>query len=501
MRLINKRVSALVVSMWFKRFTPIRLCLGAVVCLVGFALLAAHQQPSPQSTQSQPIRLTTSLVVVDALAQDEKTLLPVENLRQEDFALKDNGKPVLITSFARGQDHSVRPIQLWFVLMCNEQVHFQAFARRHTSPELTENFGSSFLAGKTQDLLVALGHLKPDETIGVAHWCDNAVSEIDVDPTPDHAAVVAAIESIAAREPVLIEQDNTYSDAREQVLALINNSVRVAFSPPFPAIISIGGQLSGGKSADAGSMEVSVMDFGFESEKRERPLAYKVKGGAFPYRLGAYIDSLHERYEFAFAPGEGGNKPHHVSVALTSAAKTAHPDAVLSYREIYIGGSQPGASPPTTDWKHLDSKMRAAVNSPQTAGDLKFELRHKLASNTGAQEFEVSIPANVLTWDRMPNGDHRCVVMTVIATYSKKGQPLAVAVKELEIVQESARLAALADKPVLLSLSGPPTKESAKVRVILRDVATGRIGAQDDGLPNFPPSNGPLVPKNLDFSQ
>lgn len=459
-----------------KFFPSIGLCFGVLGCLVTSAPLRANQPPS---TQSQPIRLTTSLVAVDALVQDKTNLLPIENLRQDDFVLKDNGKPTHITSFTRGQDQTLRPVQLWFVLMCNEQIHFQPSTHRPTGMPLTEEWGSRFLHESADQLLPALAHLKPDESIGVAHWCDSGESEIDVEPTLDHSAVLRAIERIASRQTVFIEQDRDKGGARAQVLALINNMVRVAFPPPFPAIISVGGKQSGATTADSGSMEVSAMDFGFESEERERHLEYKVQGAGYAYRLGAYLDSLHERYEFAFAPGQRDNKPHHVSVALTPAGKAEHPNAALSYREIYIGEHQPEAAPPTMDWKHLDSKMRAAVNSAEIAPDFKFELRHAVDSHTDAEDFVVSVAANVLTWDRMPNGDRRCVVTTVIAEYSRKHEPLAVTVKQLEIVQQFDRLPVLAGKPVVISVNASAAKGAAKVRVILRDVASGRIGAQD----------------------
>jgi hypothetical protein len=52
-------------------------------------------------------------------------------------------------------------------------------------------------------------------------------------------------------------------------------------------------------------------------------------------------------------------------------------------------------------------------------------------------------------------------------------------VKELEIVQESGKLAAVKDRPVVLSLKVTAAKGAARVRVLVRDVATGHIGAQD----------------------
>jgi hypothetical protein len=461
----------------------------AIAGSASFARVLAKQEAAVTSgAQTRSIKTTTSLVLVDAMAEDKKSGAPVGDLRQDDFQLRDNGKPVSISSFNRGKDQKLRPIQLWFVLLCNEELHTQMGGRRRGQVESTEQWGVSFLAARTAELRPALEHLKTGDTLGVAHWCDDGQSEIDIPPSADHDAALAAMDQIAQRKTVVIQQD-TGRDAQTEVTALINNMARTSFPEPFLAIIFLGGKQtgnSGGKSGDvwSGFMEESSMDFGMGGggSSATESMGYAVQGSDYVKRLGIYLDNLHQRYEIGFEPGKQGKKPHHVSVILTKDAKGQYPDAMLRYREVYSGADQDASSDSAkqaVDWKDLDSKMRAAVKSPTTQVDLKFIAQKMEGTPGGIEHFLVKIPQNDLTWKMLPNGDRRCVVMAVIASYSTKGQPVGVTVKELEIVQEFDRLKELKDKPVLLSLRVTVAKGAAKVRVLVRDDATGHIGTQD----------------------
>jgi hypothetical protein len=461
----------------------------AIVGSASIARVSAKQDAAVTSgAQTRGIKTTTSLVLVDAMAEDKKSGAPVGDLQQGDFQLRDNGKSVSISSFNRGKDQKLRPIQLWFVLLCNEELHSQMGGRRRGQVESTEQWGVSFLAGKTTELRPALEHIKPGDTLGVAHWCDDGQSEIDIPPSADHGAALAAMDQIAQRKTVVIQQD-TGRDAQTEITALINNMARTSFPEPFLAIIFLGGKQtgnSGGKSRDvwSGFMEESSMDFGMGggSSSATESMGYAVQGSDYVKRLGIYLDNLHQRYEIGFEPGKQGKKPHHVSVTLTKDAKEKYPDAMLRYREVYRGadqGTSSDSAKQAMDWKDLDSRMRAAVKSPTTQADLKFIAQKMEGTPGGIEHFLVRIPQNDLTWKMLPNGDRRCVVMAVIASYSTKGQPVGVTVKELEIVQEFDRLEELKDKPVLLSLRVSVAKGASKVRVLVRDDATGHIGTQD----------------------
>jgi len=52
-------------------------------------------------------------------------------------------------------------------------------------------------------------------------------------------------------------------------------------------------------------------------------------------------------------------------------------------------------------------------------------------------------------------------------------------VKEFEVIQETDQLPALKGKPLVFSLSAPIPERTARVRLAVKDLATGHIGTQD----------------------
>jgi hypothetical protein len=78
------------------------------------------------------------------------------NLTQEDFLLRDDGKPIELTRFNRGKDQTLRPVQLWLVLLCNEELHFPMGVQRRTEIEGT-GFGMiSKTAGTSRQIQFSL---------------------------------------------------------------------------------------------------------------------------------------------------------------------------------------------------------------------------------------------------------------------------------------------------------------------------------------------------------
>jgi hypothetical protein len=440
--------------------------------------------------QAPAIRTTASLVLVDVLVVQKKTGDPITDLQKEDFLVRDNGKPVSITTFNRGRDQNLRPVQLWFVLTCNEELNFDAIAPLGRRFERTESWGSSFLSGRTLELLPALEHLRAAETVGVAHWCDDGQSEIDRPASLDREKALKVMNDIAARKPVVIQHFGG-QDARDQVVSLINRVAQATFPAPFLSFIFVGGKESGASAQSAGaawsgSMEFSSLELGLtgrdDSSDSSGNLRYAIQSSDYVSRLATFIDALHARYEIGFAPEKHGKKLHHVDVTLTRDAEERYPDAALRYREIYgdsVQGNKAEAALEQKVWRQLDSRLQSAVRSKSIQGGLSFELQRSEGTQEGLERFALKIAPGGLTWKELPNGDRRSIVTAVVAGYSPKGQVITLLVKELEITQESARLPELKDNPVVLSLGATVVKPVARIRVVLRDVASGRIGSQD----------------------
>src|SRR6266498_3374126 len=139
--------------------------------------------PAQDDQNSAPVfHAGTSLVLVDVIAQDPKTLLPLIKLEKEDFHVRDNGKEVPISTFDSGSHYNTRPIALWFVVICNEK-----------NNGLNGQEASGLFLHKEMLFRPALDHLDKNDRVGVAHWCDNGDARLDLPLTESRDAAISAL--------------------------------------------------------------------------------------------------------------------------------------------------------------------------------------------------------------------------------------------------------------------------------------------------------------------
>src|SRR2546428_3900499 len=124
------------------------------------------------TAQAPTIRVQSSLVLVDVITQDRKSGLPVRDFKKEDFRLFDNRHEVRNATFDAGAQYDTRPITLWLVVICNES-------------GLPILGASAEFLGQESLFRPALEHLEKNDRVGVAHWCDNGNSQLDLLPTED----------------------------------------------------------------------------------------------------------------------------------------------------------------------------------------------------------------------------------------------------------------------------------------------------------------------------
>jgi hypothetical protein len=145
-----------------------------------------HSSQSPETT----FHSSSNLVLVPVVAL--KNGLPDKTLKQDDFHVFDNGHPVSIKTFDSGAQFSTRPLALWFVGQCN--------MRRW------ETKGSGLFAGQINLFKPALKDVDKQDTVAVAHWCDNGQSKVDRLPTSNVEEATAALAGV--RSPTLNPDDH-----------------------------------------------------------------------------------------------------------------------------------------------------------------------------------------------------------------------------------------------------------------------------------------------------
>jgi hypothetical protein len=142
----------------------------AVVLLAACSSCPSEAQENAASPKTPTIRVQSSLVLVDVISQDPRSGLPVRDFKKEDFQLFDNREEVPIATFDAGARYDTRPVIVWLAVICDERGKVG---------------GSSQFVGKESLFRPVLDHLDKLDTVGVAHWCDNGETRLDLLPTDD----------------------------------------------------------------------------------------------------------------------------------------------------------------------------------------------------------------------------------------------------------------------------------------------------------------------------
>jgi hypothetical protein len=309
------------------------------------------QKPSPDLPT---FRAKTQLVLVDVLARDLKTGLPLTDLKREDFRVFDNKHAVPIATFDSTAHCNLRPLALWFVVICNERGKGER-----------GEIASGWFSGKESLFRPALDDLEKNDRAGVAHWCDNGEASLDLDPTTDHETVVSKLTE--ALRP--IDYEYTSADNRQgeltlqRLLRMILDQSHRADPQPLPVVLFLHSDTTGMPRHEADVLldellETSGFAFGIKDAaaadyphgrffgEQSSVLHYIAKqtGGEY-YSIPPEQDSatlknillqLHSRYELGFKPPTIDGKRHKLKVEFAGAAAYKQKTTRLRYRPEYI---------------------------------------------------------------------------------------------------------------------------------------------------------------------
>lgn len=291
------------------------------------------------------IRTSTNLVLVDVVAL--KNGLPEKDLKQEDFQLFDSGIPVPIKTFDTGTQSTSRPLAVWLVVQCR-------------MPNW-EAQGSGYFAGQMNRFALALRKIEKQDTVGVAHWCDNGDAQLDLQPTANIDDATAAADRVLVASPNPGNHDRTGELALQKTLQLIIDATRSSKPEPVPVIIFLYGDWSGMPRSEADHfigelLETSAVAFGLRDQRsphiwwlpgEQRQVAHYIAaqtGGeyldvsseGYGSGLEQILQQLHFRYELGFQPSVLDGKRHKLTVKLLASASHEHQRVRLRYRTAYV---------------------------------------------------------------------------------------------------------------------------------------------------------------------
>jgi len=323
------------------------MCFASILVFSG----VAHSQPP---SQAPTFHAQTQLVLVDVLARDLKTGLPVRNLQRDDFRVFDNKREVPLATFDSGTHASIRPLTLWFIVICNEGGKGEGGGD-----------ASGWFSGRESLFRPALDHLDRGDRAAVGHWCDNGEANLDLLPTANRDAVIAKLTETL--QPIAFEHHR--SDDRpgeltlQRLVRMILDQTHQSQPQPLPILLFLHTDITGMPRHEADALVDEVLEtsgFAFGIKDAAAPgfprghffgeqnsvlhyfadqtagAYYSVPPDQYPKTVENILEQLHARYELGFKPPKIDGKRHQLKVEFTGSAKSLANTTRLRYRPEYI---------------------------------------------------------------------------------------------------------------------------------------------------------------------
>jgi hypothetical protein len=318
-------------------------------CVTASASLSVPSQQAPAPSQTPVIHVQSSLVLVDVITRDPKNGLPVRDLHRQDFRVFDNQQELSISTFDSGAQGDTRPIILWLVVICNEK----------GIPG-----GSDKYAGQESLFRPAFDHLEKHDLVGLAHWCDNGETQLDLPPTENRDTPLPVLAEVL--KPTPFEGGSGQTDAvgeltfRKMVRLIIQDAHR-RNPQPLPVIVFLHGDHTGQPISELNDLvddflETSGIVFGIKDSRYPRVLPligehaqilhymaehtggqyFTASPSEYCAALDAILTQLHFRYQIGFIPLAIDGKRHTLKVELTKEAQAKHKGVRLKFRPEYI---------------------------------------------------------------------------------------------------------------------------------------------------------------------
>jgi hypothetical protein len=456
------------------------------------------------------VRSTIYISTVNVTVRDKETGAPVKDLSYRDFQVLDDGHPVTTATFSSASSHNLRPLTIWLLVTCIKPPDAQG-ALRH-------------LFGKSGPVGQPLSTLNSNSHIGVAHWCGSNDAQIDLPPTQDRDALTKAIDSI--REPAPKDSaEPAGGRAFQRALDLISENVGLENRPALPVIIVLHdgklamsqaeAELASKKLLYRGVIVYQIRDhdedIGHSSPSGQGStlgfICTQTGGRIVPVQHGDYgeamtsiVGTLQSRYELGVAPRAVDRQWHEIRVLLTDPALRAHKTVELEYGAGYLADFSFGSSPPystsnyhTTTNPQLDPDFNSAIESPNLTHAVRFEAKaHGFIGEPDLAEYSLQLDSNEITWSTLPNGDRHSEISIAVASFSAGGQKLDDKIVQFEILRDEAHLPITGDRPFTYSVTEMMPKNTARIRLAIRDAATGRVGVRDFSIEEI--SDAPKSP-------
>jgi hypothetical protein len=198
-----------------------------------------------------------------------------------------------------------------------------------------------------------------------------------------------------------------------------------------------------------------------------------------------------QHYRVAVRPGPDAWRSGYHTVVIS----TTRPDIKLFYRhQYYVGLTEPPADPPIAKSELVNKLLvQASCNYPELPPSISLRARFIDSGKTGVLRYSVAIDANSLSFVIMAgNGtagiDRHVGLDYGVCNFDNRGLPINFFHASLEKVLSSAEYARALDRGFSHVVEFATPEHIAMTRIVVRDRATGNLGAVDVPFPNAEPA-------------
>jgi hypothetical protein len=439
--------------------------------------------------------LRVRIVVLNLLALDKNTGQPLQDLRAEDFQVFEDGVPTGIAIFMKAPVRDLDPVALWLVAGCVRK-------GRHAKQRGRQVNGDELLGP-------ALKQLNPEDMVGVAHWCAGKdVAQVDLEPTKDRAAPVAALNVVLGQQAAESHRPNS-EQAIQKVLQLIHSETPSSSGAPLPVVVFLDSSTANGTEAEASQLSQDVLrhtSLVIDEINEDAVSGSKlISGDRIPVldylsretggqvlslnenkageALQRIVAGLHARYVFAIFPPPGFGKWHTLRIELADSVIQKHPGAVVSYRYGYrvpaLVEYNPVTERPVDAGHGTDSSLSHGLESDTEKGEIHFDADGAIYEDSSLARFAINLAGERLSWTTQADGNDLSKITVVTAFFSAQGEILQKKLQPYEVVRYRADSWTVRKQSFDFFVLSEVPGNADRVRILIRDDVSGKMGFHD----------------------
>ncbi len=180
------------------------------------------------------------------------------------------------------------------------------------------------------------------------------------------------------------------------------------------------------------------------------------------------VDDSSDFYEIAYYPDSGDWNGDFRKITIKTGLKGAH----LSYRQGYYAFPEG-----STDPKVQETKMQSDCDDYLDATAVPIQAKMLPSDTQGQLKFSVLIDASALTVPPTADGNHQLKLDIAVCTYNEKDWPLKLMNYPVNLTLDAKKYETMTTTGKLADTINIPGPEPAAIRLLVRDVSTGKLGS------------------------